>query len=125
MGDEQAAAQAPQGFLGDLCERRRSGHHVVGDAGELFNEGRNSRTGIDQLLPFANRAVIIDFDDADFGDAVMGSGGAGSFEVDKGEGRHAAIFARWAGPTKLARTTRIKIGYVGWIVNKSTTHSDE
>ena len=44
----------------------------------------NRYARIDQLLPFAHCAVGIDFDNADLGDAVVGSGGAGGFKVDEG-----------------------------------------
>ena len=84
VGDEQPACQPAQGFLGHGREGRRRGHHFVADAGELFDEGRNAGARIHQLLPLAHRSVLIDFDDADFGDAVCAGGGAGGFEVDEG-----------------------------------------
>jgi hypothetical protein len=50
------------------------------------------------LLPFAHRAIRIDFDNADFGDAVVGGGGTSGFKVNEGEGRmdefsHGALVA--------------------------------
>jgi hypothetical protein len=41
--------------------------------------------GIDQGGPFAH-AVLVDFDDADFGDAVGRRRRPGGFEVDEGKG---------------------------------------
>ena len=84
--DEQPPAQALQGFGCDFLKWWCSSHHGIADTGQLLDEGRNGYAGIDQLLPLANATVGIDLDDADFRDAINGSGGAGGFEVDEGEG---------------------------------------
>ena len=84
VGDEQAPVQALQGLGGNRLEGRRVGDHLIADAGELLDEGRDARAGIDQLLPFAHLTVRIDLDNPDLGDAVGRRGGAGGFEIDKG-----------------------------------------
>jgi len=84
MGDEQPSLQPLHDLAGDCLEGGGIGHHFVADAGQLLDERWNPHAGIDQLLPFAHRAIGIDFDNADFGDAVMGGSGAGGFEVDEG-----------------------------------------
>ena len=86
--DEQAAFEPAHGFGRDAFKRRGIGDHGVADAGQLLNKWRNADAGIDQLLPFAHRAVGIDFNDADFGNAVVGGGGAGGFKIDEGEWAH-------------------------------------
>ena len=88
VGDEQAAFQPAQDLAGERRERRRVGDHRVADAGQLLDEGRDAGFRIDQLLPFADRAVGSDGDDADLGDAVGGRRGAGGFEVDEGKRAH-------------------------------------
>ena len=88
VGDEEATLHPPQGLSRHRFKGRRVSHHRIADAGQLFNEWRNPNTRIDQLLPLAHGAVGIDFNDADFGNAVVGGGGAGGFKIDEGEWAH-------------------------------------
>ncbi len=82
--DEQASAQAGQGLGGHGRKRRGGRHHGIADAGELLDEGGDGLARIDQLLPLADAAVRIDFNNSDFGDPIFAGGGAGGFQVDKG-----------------------------------------
>ena len=88
VGYEQAAVEAAPDFAGEIGEPRGVGDHRVADAGQLLDEGRDAGFRIDELLPFADRAVGIDRDDTNLGDAVGGRRGAGGFEVDEGKREH-------------------------------------
>ena len=79
--DEQATGQAFEYLVRQGGERRRIGHHAVGDAGDLLDERRNGLAGIDQRRP-AFHPLAVDGDQADFGDPVTGDVAAGGFEVD-------------------------------------------
>ena len=85
VGDEKPPLETLLHFRGDLGEGRRLRYHRIRDPGQALDEARNRGTRIDQAGPFAH-AVLIDLDNADFGNAVGGCRGAGSFKVDKSQG---------------------------------------
>ena len=69
MGDEQASAQPFEHFGCQLGKARCRRHHRRIDPGQAGDETRNRAIRIDQRAPFA-RAILIDFDEADFDNAV-------------------------------------------------------
>jgi hypothetical protein len=85
VGDEQATRESRQDLFGDILEGRRIGHHRIADAGQALDEGRNRRPGLTRV-DHSRTPFLVDFDDADFGDAVGRRRGPGGFEVDEGKG---------------------------------------
>ena len=81
---ECVAIDIGQGLGGHGRKRRGGRHHGIADASELLDEGGDGLARIDQLLPLADAAVRIDFNNSDFGDPIFAGGGAGGFQVDKG-----------------------------------------
>jgi hypothetical protein len=94
VGNEQSAFQARQNLACHLREGGRAGNHCTGDPGQAFNEGRDRNPWIDQGGPFAH-TVRVNFDDADFGDAVGRCRCPGGFEVDEGKWRKGHKAGRW------------------------------
>ena len=65
-----------------------SGHHGVGDAGELRDEGRNPGAGPHQALKAVHHLAALQQHDGHFGGACAAAGRhAGGFKVDDGNGR--------------------------------------
>src|SRR6476661_3387783 len=64
-------------------EGRRLLEHLWCDAREHLNGMRDATFGIDQCRPFACEAAAIDFDEADFDDAIVEEAAAGRLEVEK------------------------------------------
>lgn len=71
MRDEQATAQFLEHLRGDLLKARRAGDHRRVDSGQPGDEGGDRDARIDQRTPFAY-AVLVDRDEADLDDAIVG-----------------------------------------------------
>jgi hypothetical protein len=84
--DQQLALQPRQQRRGKLGEGGREGNHVVGDAGDGLDRGRDAHAGIHQGGPLGGAPARRDLDQADFGNAVVDRVGAGGLEVKKDEG---------------------------------------
>ena len=86
--DKDCAFEPIEHKLRDFCERRCRTHHVVGDAGEPLNLGRNRHARVDQRRPFVDAhivAVKIDAHDADFGHTLARRARSGRFDIDEGQ----------------------------------------
>lgn len=84
VGHEQPPLEAGFQLVGYGVKARGIAHHVVADAGHALDEFGDGALGVDQRAPAAD-LVAVDFDNADFGDAVAGRVGAGGFQVDEGD----------------------------------------
>src|SRR5437899_2777843 len=51
-----------------------------------LNAGRYAAFRIDKRAPFAPMLALVDAENADFGDPVVGSSGSGGFQIDEGDG---------------------------------------
>jgi hypothetical protein len=71
-------------LAGHLVEARRIGHHVVGDARELRNEGRNGPARIHERGVGINHPLAVVHENGEFRDAVVGGLAAGGFKVNNG-----------------------------------------
>ncbi len=64
VGDEEAAVEAVEDFVGDVREAQHVGDHVVVDAGEALDGLGDARLRSHQRRPLAY-AVLINLDDAE------------------------------------------------------------
>ena len=85
VGDEDLAGEPVEKFFCNLVKGGRIGHHAVGDAGELFDEGGEGLLRVDQGRPFPVGLAIRHLAQADFDDPVVQGIGAGGFEVEEHE----------------------------------------
>ena len=69
-------------------------HHLVGDAGELGNEGGDGLAGIDQGGPFIFHAVPVKTHSGDLQDGILEGIKAGGFNIDGDHWGHGAIITR-------------------------------
>ncbi len=83
---EHAALEPLAQFTRHLLERWRVGQHVVVDAGERGDAGRNAHARIHQALPFEVDSVARRADDGDVDDAMHARRAAGRLDVDEGYG---------------------------------------
>jgi len=80
-----------KGLAHHLGHRRRAGHHGVGDAGQLRDEGRHPHTGIHQALVAVDDTTVFHQHDGHFRGAVAEvRRHARGLEVDDGNASHAA-----------------------------------
>ena len=105
--DQHFAVDARLQLLRDFGKRRSERDHVIADPGQRFDERRNAHPRIDERAPLAHIFTVLDFDQADFGDAVEARGGTGGFEVEKNERavEHGANFTRKPGIHNRSLTT--------------------
>ena len=82
MGDEQVVFEPFLQSGREFIKTWGRGDHLVIDAGQMADEGRNRYAWIDQGAPFTH-PLGINFDQADFDDAVVGKVCAGGFQIDK------------------------------------------
>ena len=73
---------------GGQHQRRRGsgGHHLVGDASEDLDHGRDGGRRAHQGLELAEHLAAAHLHGADLGDAALGRAAAGGLEVDDDEG---------------------------------------
>jgi hypothetical protein len=83
VGHEQLAVENLQQVVAQFGKDRGIPDHGIGNAGIVFDEGRNRPFRIDQGTPCPNQFTIGDFAEADFDNPIPGSICPRRFEVEK------------------------------------------
>ena len=86
VGDEAPTGEPRLDLVGDGRERRRIGDHLVADAGQLLDGGRDAAAGVHEAAPLPLDLACPHADDGDLGDAVPSGMSAGGLDVDAGDG---------------------------------------
>ena len=91
MGHQHGALQQGQQLRGKGFKARCLKHHGIADAGQVLDEGRDRRAGIDQAAPACHFTAVLNAYCGNFGDAVMHRVATGGFQVkQKVAGQHGA-----------------------------------
>ena len=85
MGHEDAVGEDLADARGERREGRCVRHHLVGDADQALDVGRNGSARIDQAGPAFDDAAVLDTQDRDLGDAITYRVGARGLDVDDGQ----------------------------------------
>lgn len=96
MRNEQAATQLLHDQRCQLREGRRARNHCRINAGQPGDERRDAGFRVNEGAPFAC-AILINLDETDLNDAVVGKVGTGRFQVDEDQrfGGKSGIHRLW------------------------------
>ncbi len=82
VGNEHPPFQTIKQIIGHLGKRRCFGDHGIGNARQDRDEGRDRGLGINQGAPLPH-AILMYFDDTDFGNPVDGGVAPCRFQIDE------------------------------------------